>query len=104
MKNLMGLVGLIFLFGCATSSHVLTGSVHPEISPDAVKIYHSMPPGAQEIALVDGADPWRHKMDRAISSMKKKAARIGANGILIDRTSVDAWYPVEINGRAIYVP
>ena len=104
MKRLVGFVGLIFLFGCATSSHELTGNVRPEISPDAVKIYYSMPPGAQEIALLDGADPWRKKMDRVIKSMKKEAARIGANGIVIDRTSVGGWDAVDIEARAIYVP
>jgi hypothetical protein len=104
MERLMGFAGLVLLSGCVTSSHQMTGKVRPQIAPEAVKVYDSAPAGAEEIALIDGADPWRHRMDKVIATMKKEAAQIGANGIVIDRTSVDGWNAAEINGRAIYVP
>jgi hypothetical protein len=75
---------------CATSQVVVVGQTRPAISPDQVQIYLQPPESKYEqIAnlsassggsmVISAAD----KMDRVIERLKKEAARLGANGILL---------------------
>jgi hypothetical protein len=77
------------LAACTSSSHVLLGTARPPISPDQVKIYFEPPPVKYEqIATLDassgsmfGSD--QGKTDEAIAKLKAEAAKVGANGILL---------------------
>jgi uncharacterized lipoprotein YajG len=79
----------LLLAGCATSSHVLVGTARAPISPDQVRIYTDPPPKYERIALLDSSS--RHsfaltdqqKTDKAIARMKEEAAKLGANGVLL---------------------
>jgi hypothetical protein len=77
------------LSGCVTS-HVMVGVARPPISPDQVQIYLH-PPANQyvEIALLDTSSKGsfafsaQGKTDAVIERLKSEAAKLGANGILL---------------------
>src|SRR5262249_53390968 len=77
------------LAGCATSSYVLVGAPRPAISPDNVKVYVQPPPKYDQIAVVDATSQGsfaitsQQNMDKAIERMRRQAAKLGANGILL---------------------
>jgi len=74
---------------CATSSHVLIGTARPPISPESVRVYYRPPPKYEEIATVSSSSQGslaltsQQNMDKAIERMKAEAAKVGANGILL---------------------
>lgn len=89
MKHLPLILALA-LAGCATSSHVLTGAARPAIAPDQVKVYTAAPPGRYEqIAVIDAissqsfAVTSQQKSDKVIARLKEEAAKLGANGIIL---------------------
>lgn len=89
MKRLLLPLALA-LAGCATSSHVMTGAARPAITPDQVKVY-SAPPQTryEQIAVIDAnssramAVTSQQKTDAVIARLKDEAAKLGANGILL---------------------
>jgi hypothetical protein len=75
--------------GCQTS-HVLVGRARPPISPDQVVIYlHPPADKYEEIALLDTSSKnsfsitAQGKTNAVINRLKKEAASLGANGILL---------------------
>ena len=78
------------LTSCSTSSHVMVGTARPAISPDDVAVYMQPPPQYEAIAHVDAtsqgsfAFTGQQNMDKAIARLKQEAARLGANGILLE--------------------
>ena len=74
---------------CATSSHVLIGSARPPISPESVRVYYTPPPKYEEIATISASSQGslaltsQQNMDKAMQRMKTEAAKVGANGILL---------------------
>ena len=85
-----GLTAQALLVGCAASSHVLVGTARPPISPDQVKIYLHPPAKYEEVAVIDASSRGspaftdQQKMNKAIERLKDEAARLGANGILLE--------------------
>jgi hypothetical protein len=81
-------VPLVLLAACATST-LVTGRVRPAIDPAQVRIYTVPPPGGfEEIAQLDtqsGALIYgeQNKMNSVLSHLRKEAARLGANGVLL---------------------
>ena len=77
------------LAACSTSSHVLVGTARPPISPESVKVYLQPPPKFDEIATLDASSQGsfaftsQQNMDKAMERMKQEAAKLGANGILL---------------------
>lgn len=88
----ISVLSLILLAGCATS-HVLVGEPRPAITPDKVRVFLS-PPSAdfEEIALLEASSrgAWavsdQGKTAAAIKRLKEEAAKLGANGILLQQT------------------
>jgi hypothetical protein len=87
----LAFVGAVLVSLCAcVSSHVMIGQARPPISPDAVQIYFR-PPATRydEIALLDTSS--RHsfsitaqgKTDAVITRLKEEAAKLGANGVVL---------------------
>ena len=74
---------------CSTSSHVLIGTPRPPISPESVRVYWQPPPKYEEIAHVNATSQGslaltsQQNMDKAMQRMKEEAAKVGANGILL---------------------
>jgi hypothetical protein len=77
------------LLACSTSSHVLVGTPRPPISPDSVRIYTQPPPKYEQIAHLDASSQGsfaitsQQNMDKAMARLKEEAAKLGANGILL---------------------
>jgi hypothetical protein len=82
------LLPLVLLAGCATSAMV-TGRVRPPIDPAQVRIYQAPPPGGfEEIAQLEtqsGAFTYgeQNKLDSVLENLRKQAAKLGANGVLL---------------------
>ena len=80
---------LALLGGCSTSSHVLVGTPRPPISPDSVRVYMQPPPQYEQIAAIDASSKGsltitgQQNMDKAITRLKEEAAKLGANGVLL---------------------
>jgi hypothetical protein len=75
--------------GCETSSHVLVGQARPPIAPESVQVYLQPPPKYEEIATVNASSQGsfaltsQQNTDLAIQRLKEEAAKLGANGILL---------------------
>ena len=83
------LVSGIALSACATS-HVMMGQARPPISPDLVTVYFHPPETKyDEIALIDTSSKGgfgfsaQGKTDVVIRRLKEEAAKLGANGVLL---------------------
>lgn len=78
----------IALTACV-SSHVIVGTVRAPISPDQVKIYLHPPAKFEEVAILDSSSKgsWaitaQGKTNKVIERLKSEAAKLGANGLLL---------------------
>lgn len=78
------------VIACASGSAIVTGTVRPPIAPELVRLYLEPPPKHEVIALVSASSDagWTEQgsVDYAIEELKKQAARLGANGVLLGAT------------------
>jgi hypothetical protein len=79
------------LAACAAAdSFVLVGTARPAIPPAEVKIYSHPPPAFEEIALLTASSnsafsPGGQKsVDTVIGRLKEQAAKLGANGVILE--------------------
>jgi len=85
--TVFGLVAMV-LSACV-SSHVMIGKARPPVSPDQVQIYLHPPLKYDEIAVLDTSSrasfavTAQGKTDKVIQRLKDEAAKLGANGILL---------------------
>ena len=96
-KSVILILAALWITACATS-HVMIGKARPPISPEMVQIY-TRPPNTQyeEIAKLQTSSGGsfsftaQRKTDAVIKRLKAEAAKLGANGVLLqgigDRTS-----------------
>jgi hypothetical protein len=123
MRLLFVVAVLLSLLGCASVSAIVTGKTRPAIDPSAVKLYSTPPHRYEDVAIVsaEANSGWtdQGQIDNAIAGLKKKAAQLGANGVLIEATGKEGGgavaipsgtgfilAPVEnqvVKGRAIFV-
>jgi len=98
---------LIFIFvftlvGCATGSALVTGQARTAIEDHlSVKVLTQMPVGAEEIAIVKASSDagWTEQgsLDYAVEELKKQAAKLGANAVVITgRDSSSEVYSVPV--------
>ena len=79
----------VLLPGCSTSSHVMIGTARPAISPESVRIYLQPPPRYEQVATLDATSQGsfaitsQQNMDKAMARLKEEAAKLGANGVLL---------------------
>jgi len=80
---------MLLATGCSTSSHVITGTPRPPISPDSVRIYTTPPAKFEQIATIDASSQGsfaftsQANMDKAMERLRIEAAKLGANGVLL---------------------
>jgi uncharacterized protein YbjQ (UPF0145 family) len=78
------------LMGCATGSYIITGNARPAIDPNGVKIYLAEPSRFETIGIVQASSDvefsTQKAQDRVINELKKQAAKIGANGVILMNT------------------
>ena len=99
---------------------MVTGTQRPETSPESVVIYTESPVNYEVIGIVTASSDsgWTNQgsLDYALTEIKKQAAKIGANGILLEdvtQTTTGGVYSYgmyvpstsqNLTGKAIYVP
>ncbi|ROO75900.1 hypothetical protein EDB69_0812 [Vibrio crassostreae] len=80
----------LFLVGCASGSAILVGEARDPITPQEVTLYLEAPENYEKIALVDASSDAgmtkQGSIDYAIEELKKQAAKLGANGVLLQAT------------------
>jgi hypothetical protein len=84
--RVLAVLALVVLSGCATSSHVILGTVRPPIDPALVRLYTSPPPKSEAIAILTvESSSWttQGEKDIAVAKLKEEAASLGANGVLL---------------------
>ena len=73
--------------GCAGSSKVMLGQARAPIDPAQVQIYRTPPAGSQEIAQLESKSAvgfgTQGQTDAAIARLKREAAALGANGVIL---------------------
>src|SRR5215471_2917666 len=90
VQFLTSVLAATLLAACA-SSHVMIGKARPPISPDQVQIY-TRPPTVpyEEIARLETSSAGsfsftaQGKTDAVIKRLKEEAAKLGANGVLLE--------------------
>jgi hypothetical protein len=90
VRTFVSLIGAVLLVACA-SSHVMIGKARAPISPDEVRIYTRPPDGPyEEIARLETSSQGsfsftaQRKTDAVIKRLKTEAAKLGANGVLLE--------------------
>ncbi len=86
--RLAALLGVAFLLaGCAGTSKVMLGQARAPIDPAQVRIYSTPPVGAVEIAQLESTSAvgfgTQGQTDAAVARLKKEAAALGANGVVL---------------------
>jgi ABC-type sugar transport system substrate-binding protein len=88
--RLMLAAAALVLAACATDSIVLTGTARPAISPAEVRIYSQPPAVFEEIAILNASKNsafttgGQKTVDKVVEGLKEEAAKIGANGIILE--------------------
>ena len=124
LTKLIFLLLILLLTGCASGSSIVVGKVREAIDPQQVKLYLELPNTYETIGIVTASSDagWTEQgsVDYAVAELKNQAAKLGANGVLIESTgnqtsTVVGGYgtgyvysiPVTeklVSGKAIYVP
>jgi hypothetical protein len=87
---LLVMTAVLFLGACvSTQATMLSGSARPAITEDQVKIYRTadqIPGRYEEVALLTSAGDYSMTNEAEMfASMRKKAAALGANGVLLQQ-------------------
>jgi len=89
-KIIVCCLSALLLIGCATGSVVLVGTARPPTDPQSVKLYLKEPKKYDAIGLVEASSDSgftdQGSQDYAVAELKKQAAKIGANGVLLTTT------------------
>ena len=102
MKNFKLLVLIIFLLAkaCYPVSHIIIGETQVPIDYKDVKVYIDYPNNYEKIAIVEASSDLafkdisieithQQKTNKALDRLKKRAALLGANGIVIQDISTE---------------
>lgn len=85
--SLLPVVAMLALAACASGSALVTGNTKDPVAPEQVKIYLEPPAAFEVIGLVNASSDagWTEQgsLDYAIEELKKQAAKLGANGVLL---------------------
>jgi hypothetical protein len=121
--SLFPALAMLALAACASGSAIVTGNTRNPVAPEQVKLYLEPPAAFELIGLVNASSDagWteQRSVDYAIEELKKQAAKLGANGVLLvssgenTKTIVggqgtDYFYAIPVTaktvqGRAIFV-
>ena len=111
----IALSSLIFLAGCMgpNSSHVLNGTARPAVPIETVRTFTVRPANAEIVGMVRatvyGESQSIH--DKAVAMLMAEAARIGANGVVVEPPKPGEpgagtliGPPIFYTGEAVFVP
>src|SRR5258708_40283693 len=83
-------VATLSLAACASDSIVVTGIARPPIPPSEVRIYSRPPLAFEEIAILNASKSsafttgGQKTVDKVIAGLKEQAAKLGANGVILE--------------------
>lgn len=107
MRNIAW-VFVLLAAGCATGSRHVTGTIRPSSSPDQVVTYHTLPPKAEIIGWVTahsfGGLTMAGAGRFALAKAKREAAKLGANGLVLDQLTQATLDGARVRGEAVFVP
>jgi hypothetical protein len=89
-RCIVAIVTVLLSAACATSSQTLTGTARAPISPSEVRVYTQAPASFEEIAILSAsrksvsAAGGERAIEKMIETLKRQAARLGANGLLLE--------------------
>lgn len=90
IHSLIAALVLVIVPGCnvTSGSRIVVGASRPPITPESVKIYIRPPAQFEEIAIVNASSKNAFASDQSLTDsallrMKKDAAKLGANGVLL---------------------
>jgi len=95
MRTALAVSIALFLVACA-SSHIITGTPRQPIDPVQVKLYSSAPAKFEEIAIIEASSKssWaftdQQKINVVVERLKDEAAKLGANGVLLQMTGSES--------------
>lgn len=89
-KNIIIALLTLSLMACASGSAIVTGTTRAPLEPSQIKLYLEPPEEYEVIALVNASSEagWTEQdsVDYAVQELKKQAAKLGANGVLIENS------------------
>ncbi|MBR4386410.1 MAG: hypothetical protein IKP51_07815 [Treponema sp.] len=110
---------LLGLVACASGNALVTGTQRPATNPESVVIYTEAPEKYEVIGIVnassDATGSAQTDLNYAVAELKKQAAKIGANGIILQDVSSSSGDGIlignvlvyedkqKVSGKAIYV-
>jgi hypothetical protein len=98
---------LVFITGCVTGHHKVTGLLHEPLAPEAVMIYPAMPANAEVVGLLSttsfGGLTLKDASADAILELKTEAGRMGANGVVLSPPDDQSGEGVKMHAKAIFV-
>lgn len=88
LQQFSALLMTLLLIGCASGSALVTGEARDPIDPSLVKVYRDAPNSKFEsIGIVKSEAvemlSEQEALNRAVEELKKQAAQIGANGVVL---------------------
>lgn len=110
------LFAVLAMAACSSGSAIVTGTPRPRVAPAMVKLYLEPPAKFEVIGLVSASSDagWTEQgsLDYAMAELKKQAAKLGANGVLILATGettstmvfgqgTGAVYSVPVTGKTV---
>lgn len=123
MKKIFSVIIMVFallcVICCASGNALVTGTQRPATNPESVVIYTEAPEKYEVIGIVtassDATGSAQTDLNYAVAELKKQAAKIGANGIILQDVSSSKGDSVlignvlvsedkqKVSGKAIYV-
>jgi hypothetical protein len=110
LKILVVTLIILVINGCASGSSIVTGTPRAPIDFSQVNLYADEPDNYETIAIVKSSSDagWTEQgsQDYAIEELKKQAAKLGANGVLITTTgkNTSSIVGTNANGTTYLIP
>ena len=107
-KLLLLLISLLLVKSCYPVSHIIVGETHVPIDYKDVKVYIDYPNNYVKIAIIEASSDLafkdisidithQQKTNKALERLKKEAALLGANGIVIQNISTNTKQHFNLN-------
>ena len=106
--KLLVLLSLFITKACYPVSHVIIGESQAPVDYTNVKIYNDYPDAYEKIAIIEASSDLafkdfsiefthQQKTDKALERLKKEAASLGANGIVIQNIATNIKQHLSLN-------
>ena len=101
-------ISIFILKSCYPVSHIIIGEIQTPLDYNNVKVYHDYPDTYEKIAIIEASSDLafkdlsiefthQQKTNKALDRLKKEAASLGANGIVIQNISTTTKQHLNLN-------